>query len=216
MKYIQYLLIIGLACFVLTACGGNPAQDVYEHLETAVELERPFEEQQQSLYQAEERENELFDEVITLGTSELDEIEPLIEEALESIETRLSMIEIEEESIEASFHEFSEIEQYENQFNETELEELFSSLLETMNTRYEAYHSLNEVYKEAAQADQDLFEAFLDEDLTLERLQELVDQVNDYYEAVDQQTQSFNRATDLYNESKRKFYEASDLNITYE
>ncbi|WP_062048460.1 YkyA family protein [Bacillus sp. JCM 19034] len=216
MKYILFAIVSILTSLILVACGGNPAQDVYEHLELAVELEQPFEEQQQPLYQAEERENELFEEIITVGTGELSEIEPLVEEALESIESRLLMVEIEEESINVSFEEFNEIEQYKEQIAQTELEQAFTALLDTMNSRYEDYQLLNEAYKDAAEADKKLFESFLDEELTFEQLQEYVDTVNEKYAEVDQYTQSFNEATDLYNEKKRAFYEAADLNISYE
>lgn len=202
--------------FLLTACGNNPAEDVYQHLEAAVELEQPFEEQQQPLQNAEMRENELFEEIIAIGTSEIEKIQSLADEALNSIDSRKQMLDIEKESIEASYQEFIKIKEYKEQFEKEEVLSSLEELQAAMEERYQQYQLLYDSYNEAANRDQELFNQLKSEDLIMEELQTQVQSVNEQYEVVEEHKEAFNTATDSYNENKRNFYEAAELNISYD
>ncbi len=206
-----YVIALGL----LSACGEKPAETVYQHLETAVELEAPFEQQQEPLQQAEQKENELFEQIIALGMDEFEQISSLADEALVSVESRLTMVETEKESIEASYQEFSEIESLVGDAEE-EWSSTLAELSESMEERYHTYQELYSVYTEALNKDRALFEMLKEEELTMEDLQAQIDQVNESYRDVTEKKEQFNQSTDEYNEMKRSFYEAAELNVRYE
>ncbi|MDT8859193.1 YkyA family protein [Alkalihalobacillus sp. MEB130] len=201
---------------LLTGCGENPAESVYQHLEAAVELEMPFEQQQEPLQKAELRENELFEQIISLGLNEFDQIVELADEAIASINARESMLAQEKESIEESYLEFTQIEEKRETIEDEEMVNLLNELAETMNKRYDSYQNLYGSYEEAIQLDQQLFQMLQKEDVTMESLQEQINLVNDIYEKVNNHKENFNSYTDEYNSLKREFYEKAELNVQYD
>ncbi|KHF40848.1 YkyA family protein [Halalkalibacter okhensis] len=215
MVVIRWGILVIVMMFFLTGCGENPAESVYQHLETAVELELPFEQQQEPLQKAEIRENELFEEIVTLGMNEYEEIVLLAEEALSSINSRESMLLQEKESIEESYQEFLKIEEQLEDID-GEVLILLKELQTSMTERYDYYQQLHDRYSEAIQLDKSLFEMLQQEDLTMEELQEQIDKVNDIYEKVVVQKEKFNDSTDTYNELKREFYKKAELNVQYD
>lgn len=216
MSFKRWLPLLGVAVIVLTACGEEPTEIVYQHLENSVEHEQIFEEQQEPLHSAEERENELFEEIVALGTDEFEQISTLADEALVSIDSRVTMIEQEKESIEASYEEFIQIEEQVNNIEGEEARSLLDDLKKTMNERFENYQALYVAYSEAINSDRTLFKMLKQEDLTLEELQSQIELVNEAYGQVNEQKEKFNRSTDEYNEMKRAFYKAAELNVRYE
>lgn len=209
------MLLGGIFLGLLTACGEKPVETVYHHLESAVELEVPFEEQQEPLQGAEKRENELFEEIVALGLSDMERISSLSKEALSSIDSREEMLEKEKESIEASIDEFKQIEGQQEKIDE-ELVDQLMELKEKMLERYDSYQQLYDTYKQAIDGDRTLFTMLTKEELTLDELQEQIDLVNECYEQVTKNKEEFNRLTNEYNEEKRDFYESAELNVRYE
>jgi hypothetical protein len=205
-----------LTMFLLTGCGENPAESVYQHLEAAVELEEPFEQQQEPLQKAEMRENELFEEIISLGMDEFEGIVVLAEEAISSINSRESMLLQEKESIEDGYQEFLKIEEQFEDIEGEELSNLLEQLKSTMDERYEYYQQLYVSYNEAISLDKALFEMLKQEDLTMETLQEQIDKVNEKYGSVIEHKEQFNESTDRYNQVKREFYKKAELNVQYD
>nr|WP_285890175.1 YkyA family protein [Halalkalibacter oceani] len=205
-----------MAAALLSGCGEEPAETVYQHLEAAVELEQPFEEQQEPLQAAELKENELFEQIIALGVNDMEEISELADEALASIASRLAMIETEKESIERSYAEFELIKPAEDEVEDEQLRSLLAELIAAMDKRYEHYQKLYEAYVTAAKEDEALFTMLKQEELTMEELQAQIDTVNASYEVVSKEKEQFNQYTDEYNEKKRLFYETAELEVQFE
>jgi hypothetical protein len=201
---------------LLTACGENPANTVYHHLENAVELEQPFEQQQEPLQKAELKENELFEEIISLGMSEFEEIVKNADEAIVSIQSRETMINHEKESIEESFQEFKKIEEAVEKIEDFEVVNVLTDLVKVMHDRYNNYQKLYDSYVAAIALDRTLFEMLQDEDLIMEDLQNQIDKVNEAYEKLEEYKKEFNKKTDEYNQLKREFYKKAELNVQFE
>ncbi|WP_158318611.1 YkyA family protein [Halalkalibacter akibai] len=201
---------------ILTGCGERPVETVYHHLEAAVELEIPFEKQQEPMQKAELKENEIFDQIISLGLSDFEEIVSLAEEAIISIESREAMIQKEKQSIDESYNEFLNIKEQVDKINKDELITMLQELEDSMNTRYSNYNELNELYVQTLTEDRTLFELLKKEELTLEDLQDQINIVNELYEKVESKKEDFNTSTDTYNQLKRQFYEMAELNVQYE
>ncbi|TMW73027.1 YkyA family protein [Alteribacter natronophilus] len=206
---------IGLAA-VLSGCFGNSAaMDIHEHLENAVEKEQVFQEQQSPLTEAEVREHELYEEMLEL--SEVEEIEPLAEEAIESAEERRSIIETEKQSIDDAYSEFQEITGYTEDLEE-EARNAAEDMTAAMDARYEVYQELYEEYLNTIELDIELYNLISQEvvnspDELLEELQGQHDRVNEAYERVNQLNSEFNERTQEYNEAKRTFYQEAELNV---
>lgn len=201
--------------FLLTSCWKNPVENVYIHLEKAVELEEPFEAQQKPLQEAERKENELFTSLIHLQLEDREKIEQLVMEVMESIDLREQLVEMEKESMDSSFEHMSEIDKHLSRLKEPLLSKA-EALVSLQKERYEAYLGLYDVYKQAIRDDRILFQMFTDEDVSLHDLQQQINIVNHLYEKINEKKERFNELTIKYNKEKRLFYEAAELDIQYE
>lgn len=199
--------------FLLSGCGENPAETIYEHLEKAVVLEEMFKEQQAPLVEAEQKEHEIYEQIISLGIDEFDEIVRLSQEALIYVNKRYEMIDKEKSSIEAGYNEFNKITSEHLEKLDEEVVEAFNKLKETMDNRYKAYQTLYQNYKNALDLDKQLYEMLQQEDLTMEALQAHIDKINASYEEVLAAKEEFNQYTEQYNELKEEFYKKTNLNV---
>ncbi|WP_079480445.1 YkyA family protein [Halobacillus salinus] len=212
------LALLAAAAFLLSACTGPSAQEeIYDHLEKAVTLEDAFREQQQPLVELENKEQELYNQIIELSMNEFDQIKKLSQEAAGLVEDRREKLELEKESIEAAKEEFDKIEPLIGDLEEdTEVKKKAEAMYEKMQERYEAYQELYNSYDEALTLDTELYEMMQKEDLKEEDLQKQIDSINQTYTKVIEANEKFNQYTEEYNDLKKEFYQASDLDVEYE
>ncbi|UOE93004.1 YkyA family protein [Alkalihalobacillus sp. LMS39] len=208
-------LLLGIS-LVMAACGANPAETMYDHLEEAVALEAGFESQQKPLVEAEQKEHEIYEQIIELGISELEEIIALSDQAIQIVDERQEMMNIEKESIEAGYEEFVKIEEQIEKLEEEEVKQSALELLTIMENRYNSYQALFAEYEKALNLDRELYEMLKQEDANIDELQEQIDQINASYEIVVTLKDEFNEYTEQYNEQKREFYEKAELDVEYE
>ncbi|WP_017727124.1 YkyA family protein [Halalkalibacterium ligniniphilum] len=211
-KIVGILLLMGM----MIGCANTASEEVFVHLEEAVELENAFAEQQQLLLSAEEKEHALYEEMIALGMEAYEEIVERSNEAIALVEERLRIMDVEKESIEASYKEFREVEAYVSEVDEGAPRNQLKVLVETMSKRYDRYQLLYTNYREAAELDRALYEMLQDKELTIEALQKQINKVNEKYATVDEHKEAFNELTRAYNETKKSFYEAAKLDVLYE
>ncbi|MFN7251013.1 MAG: YkyA family protein [Anaerobacillus sp.] len=213
LKKIKSALILVLLVVAVGCAKTNPAEEVYYHLEKAVSLESTFEEQQEPLSKAEIDEYELYDQILEL--SDLDEIKTLASNAEELANSRISMIELEKESIDEAYEEYTKIKAVIETFKDEDLKKLANQLVTVMDSRYETYLELYREYKEAITLDLELYQLIQKEDLTIDELEAQHDKVNISYERVNQYKEKFNEYTIQYNELKREFYDFAELDVVY-
>lgn len=201
---------------VLIGCSGQSvAHDMYDHLEKTAELEQPFAEQQEDFANLENEEQDLYNQMIELSADEMDEINSLSEQALATIEERIELLTVEKESMEEAEAEFAKVKEIVGDLEEDQ-QESANALIETMDQRYDTYKQINDAYAAALDHNTTLYELMMDEDLTEEELKDQVDVVNQAYDEIISLNDEFNEYTDTYNEQKRAFYEATDLNVSFE
>lgn len=198
---------------LLSGCGENQAETIYQHLEKAVVLEDMFKEQQAPLLEAEQKEHEIYEQIISLGMSEFDEIVRLSKEAITYVDKRNELIEKEKSSIEAGYEEFKKVTEQEVSKLEEDVVANLNEMIEMMDNRYDAYQKLYTNYKKAIELDRELYEMLQQEDLTIEELQAHIDKINESYEEVLAVKEDFNNYTEAYNELKKSFYEKTNLNV---
>ena len=75
---------------LITACNEEDqvAQQIAEHLEETVQIEKEFEENQEKIFESEIADEELYNEIIGLGSDDLAQVQTLAEEAVELLNER--------------------------------------------------------------------------------------------------------------------------------
>lgn len=209
-----------LFCFaliiVLAACGEDSTEDkMYEHLEEAVSSESEFEKQQEPIVELEQKEQSLYAEIIDLGMDDLDEIKELSEEAIDTIEERSDKIAKEKESMDASKKEFEKINDMIDKLDDEKKQEKAEKMYDTMIKRYDVYSTLNSSYKDSLGLEEEMYTMLADEDVEQDELTEQISKVNDSYQDVLEANEGFNSYTEKYNEHKKEFYKAADLEVDH-
>ncbi|WP_453997247.1 YkyA family protein [Bacillus nitroreducens] len=204
-----------LMSFLLMGCMGGPSpeEQMYETLEKVVSIEKDFEEQQNPLVELEKKEKALYDEILTLGMKEFEQIVSLSNEALTVVADRETRINNEQESINASKKEFQKVESIIQEINDEKVKKEANDLVTLMNQRYDSYDELYKSYKEATQHDKKLYEMFQNEELTMEELEQQINLINETYEKVVTANETFNQLTDQYNKAKISFYQNAGLKV---
>ncbi|UFU01359.1 YkyA family protein [Radiobacillus kanasensis] len=203
-----------LLLMALVACNGeSTTEKMFTHMEEAVKLENTFTKQQDPLVELEEKESELYKQIIDLSMDEFEQMKDLASQALDIIDKREEIIQKEKESIEASKEEFDKIKPLIKELKEEKLQKTATQMYEIMDKRYQAYLSLHSAYQEALKKDKMLYSLFQKKELREDELRKQVESVNESYDKVLEANDSFNQFTDEYNKLKEEFYKQSDLDI---
>jgi Putative cell-wall binding lipoprotein len=209
-KLIAFLIVILSGCVGMT----SPEEQMYEILEKTVTLEEEFQKQQDPLVEHEQAEQDLYNQIMSLGMKDFDEIVQLSNEALEHAEKREELIQKERQSIEKAQQEFIKVEDIVPTIKDEKIKAEAKKLVKTMSDRYEAHKQLYEAYMEGLALDKELYQMFQREDLTMEELEEHLTKINEAYERVLVANEAFNQKTEVYNELKLQFYQQAGLEVS--
>lgn len=200
---------------ILAACSGEqPAEIMYDHLEESVQIEKEIEAKQDPLMNAEKKEVDLYEEMLTL--SSVEEIKSLADKAIDSAGERREIMDEEKSLIEESYTTFLEVEPTVEDINEEDIKQAANELVETMDKRYDSYQKLYEEYIKSIDQDIRLYEMVKNEEVEVEELQEQHDVANEGYNKITQLNEQFNQLTNEYNDAKINFYELSELDVVFE
>lgn len=211
-KLLGIAILLFISIVLLVGCSQSKEEEIFKILESVVELEKGFEEQQEPLVQLEEEEKALYEEILNLGLKETEQINKLSDEAIALSEQRKELLNLERESIEKAEKEFTKIKEQIEQVEDEALKKLANDLYTIMNHRYESHSKLYEQYQLGIQYDQELYNMLKDESVSLEQLRDKVDEINSVYEEVYSLNETFNQLTQQYNEAKIEFYNKAELN----
>jgi DNA repair exonuclease SbcCD ATPase subunit len=210
------LTIIAGSFALLSACSGESTEEqIHSHLEEAVAQEAEFEEQQGQITDLEQREQELYSEIIQLSMDEFEQIQTLSQEALEVIDERSDKISQERESIESSQETFQMTEELIAELDEG-IQAKGEEMYNVMGNRYAAYYDLFDTYVNSLELERELYEMLQQEDTEQEALNEQINSINESYQSVLGFNEQFNEYTVEYNDLKQEFYNEADINVTYE
>jgi hypothetical protein len=207
---VAIILVLGL---FISGCSGSPEEQIHTILESTVQKEKGFEEQQTPIKESEKKEKQLYDQIIKLSMKNFDQIVTLSDEALNNVKSREKLIEKERTSIKDSEKEFSAIEGKIGDIDDNKIQQQAENLKKTMESRYAAHDKLYKSYKESLSLDRGLYELFKKEDLKMDELQAQINKINVSYKNVLQANDQFNNETELYNKEKKAFYKKADKKI---
>lgn len=212
-----FFLLIG-GVLSLTGCMDrqSPEEKMFSQLEKVVSIEKTFEDQQDPLVQLENEEKTIYEQIISLGMKEYDQIVKLSDEALKIAEKRKEHIDKEKQSIAESKKEFENVSSITEDLKDAELKKQAGDLQETMAKRYEIHEELYKNYTLGLEYDRELYKMLKDKELSFEKLEEQINKVNKVYETVLENNQSFNSQTEKYNKEKMAFYKKAGLKVENE
>jgi NAD+--asparagine ADP-ribosyltransferase len=207
--------VLLVSLFILSGCLNQKTttEKMYDVMEKVVLEETTFEEQQSPLVQAEKEEKQLYDKIISLGMKEYDQIVKLADEALLLVEERKSLMASEISSIENSEAQFKQLLPYIEKLSEPALKEEAKKLYEVMIKRYRLHEDLSQSYMNALQLDAELYEMFKSKDLSMEDLENQINEINMKYEKIFEINNQFNLNTEEYNKLKLDFYQKAGFTI---
>ena len=217
MTWKKTVLMFGLLLIVLSACSSESTEEkIHTHLEETVVLEQEFEAQQSEITELEKQEQEIYAQVIDLGMDDFEEITKLSQDAIALIEERKEKIDVESESIQAAKEEFQSIEALLDDLEEGDAQTKGEEMYQTMMDRYDTYDDLYEAYKQSLDLETELYTLLQDEEVEQEVLNEQIEKINETYEQILTANDTFNELTVGYNELKQAFYEAANMEVTFE
>jgi hypothetical protein len=206
-------IIINL--IILSGCLNQKTtpEKMYELMEKVVLEETTFEDQQSPLIQAEKKEKLLYDQIISLGMKEYEQIAKLADEALLLVEERKTLMASETDSIKKSEVQFEKLSPYIEKLEDSNLKKDAKKLYKVMIKRYRIHEDLNQAYLQALQLDKELYQMFKNKDLSLEDLENQINQINEKYKIIYDINDQFNQNTEEYNDLKLAFYQNAGFNI---
>jgi hypothetical protein len=208
-----FVLLLNL--FLLSGCLNQKTtpEKMYEVMEEVVIAESAFEMQQDPLVNAEKKEKQLYDEIISLGMKEYGQIVKLTDQALLLVKEREKLMASESESIEKSKAKFEKLQPYIKELEEPVLKKAAMELFDVMMERYKLHDELQQSYSDALKLDKDLYQMFKNKDLSMDQLESQINQINEKYQQVYQINEKFNLNTKRYNELKLVFYKEAGFKI---
>ena len=212
------ILIVFAGSIILAGCINKEpaAEKMYQVLEKVVEAEKEFEDQQEPLVALEKREQEIYNQIMTLGMKQHDEIIKLSSEALTIIEERRVLLQKEMNSINASKTEFKKAEAIKDEIKVPEQKKKAEEVVNIMTNRYKVHSQLSKEYLNALDRDKELYTMLKNEGISYDMLEEHVTKLNTAYQQVFDKNEEFNDLTGQYNEKKLEFYKEAGLNLENE
>jgi|GEM_PF-420400 len=212
----KIMIFISIAtAILLSACGGKPNEKIHKNLEKSVEIESKAGETQSSIIKLEKQEKEIYDKLIALGEKDMKKIKKLSDDATTNIDNRKDLIAEEKKSMEESKKNFEEIK---DQIDKLETDKEKSSakkMYKTMENRFNLYENLNKTYTKSLAEEKKMYKMLAKKDATHEQVSSQIKAVNTSYEKLIETNKTFNKKTKEYNEQKKAFYKATDLDVSY-
>ncbi|MEH7251750.1 YkyA family protein [Neobacillus niacini] len=217
-RFTRIILFVFAGSIILAGCMNKEpaAEKMYQVLEKVVEAEKEFENQQQPLVALEKQEQEIYNQIMTLGMKQHNEIVNLSNEALSMIEERRVLLQKEINSINASKTEFKKAEAIKNEIKVPEQKKKAEELLEIMTNRYKVHSQLSKEYLNALDSDKELYTMLKNEGISFDKLEEHVTKLNTAYQQVFEKNEKFNDLTAQYNVKKLEFYKEAGLKLQTE
>jgi hypothetical protein len=211
----RFILSVIAVVIILTGCSSKEknAEELYQVLESVVEAEKEFEEQQEHLVKLEKQEKDIYNQIMALGMKQHEEVVKLSNKALVLIEKRRDHLQKEIESINASKTEFKKAEEIKNKMKDAKLRSSAEDLFIIMSNRYNVHKKLSQEYSNALDRDNELYLMLKNESISYDKLENHVTELNTTYQKVFAANEEFNNLTSQYNEKKLQFYQAAGLNL---
>ncbi|WP_281998548.1 YkyA family protein [Priestia flexa] len=208
MKTKKIVSAIGISMMLLAGCSAESGDEleVYKALEKVADQEKQFIKEQQPMTALEEKENVLYEEILSIGMKEKEKVDEKASEALQLLDEREEHLVKEQESMQRSKEEFEKAKEKIELVKDEDIEKQANKLASLMESRYKAYDLMYASYEESVELDRELYTMFQKTNVKLNDLENQISSINEMYQKVQENSEKFNQATDAYNEEKKNFY----------
>ncbi|MGM9920821.1 MAG: YkyA family protein [Bhargavaea sp.] len=197
------------AAMLLSACsfGASAEERLSDAIGTIQEKEQPFLEAQEKMASLEKEEFGKFNAMMELTQEDREKLSVLADEANESAEERLDLLEKGKEALGKAEKELSGLDEI-GKDEEAPVSEAVGKLKKSMADRYAAHEEFSGIYEKTAGLQKELYSLATDEEADFQAIQEKVKAVNDGNAEVTAAADAFNEATEAVNEQKKEAYAA--------
>ena len=196
LKLIYVLVILA----VLAGCDFGTSVD--EQLKKVIDelnhMEVDYREAQETVFQYEQQEQQLFNETMELTKDRQEELAAKVTELKKLLGQRLAFLEKEEASIEEAKKSAMDLDKVLDDDDENN-KKMIEQLKSVVNERYELHDAFVSEYKKLTTLQNELYEMLIDNRTGLSRLNEQVKEVNVQKEEVQSAISIFNEATTRVN-----------------
>ncbi|WEG11752.1 YkyA family protein [Pullulanibacillus sp. KACC 23026] len=206
-----FLPLIGLLFIGGCSKQASPAEQAYTDMEKAAHEEKTFNDQQKPLIQEEQKEQNLYNEIMALDMKHFDQISAKSEEALKSIKKRRTLIMKEKESIDQAEKVFEKAVPLLKEVKTGKSATYAKALINDMSNRKSAFQTLYKDYSDSLDQETALFNLLKTKNLTVEKLQAQLDKVNNSYKKINTDKDKFNNSTNQFNQDKKNFYKSMNI-----
>lgn len=207
-----YLLFASLILTV--ACGDHKVEEnIYNHLEETVEIERELPTIHEKLAQLEKEENDIYDQIFEESLENKAALQSIADDALKILDEQREHIVEEAETIDQSQTEFIQIKPLIDELGKDDIIDQAEQVYEAMVERYELYEQWFESYEQSLNINEELYNLFFEDDLDVDQFNLLVESSNESSEQAQINLTELSEQTSTYNNLKTSFYEQLDLNI---
>lgn len=202
MKKAAAAAIFSSVLFLGACSGSTPEEQLDNVLNDTFEAENEYREAQVEMEQLESNEQQLFESIMALTQDEQEEVRDLAQQAIDSVDERLALLETERNSMDEAQENFSEIDSVIEETDDQEISSDLNALKEKMQERFDAHENFAVEYEEMSTRQRELYELLQDEETELQTLQAKTAEVNEQNTAVQEAVTAFNEHTEQFNEMR--------------
>src|SRR5699024_8530409 len=104
-----FIVVMFLMVIIFVACRQSTVEKIFNQLEEAVLLKEEFEKKKKTISDLKKQKQEIYEKIINLDMEKFSEIKKLSDQAIEMIDERKELLDIEKDSMEASKEEFLKV-----------------------------------------------------------------------------------------------------------
>src|SRR5699024_1970086 len=131
------------------------------------------------------------------------------------IDQRAEKLSLEKESIDQAKEEFLKTESFIAELEDDAAKKKATEMYDKMVERFDVYDKLYQNYEASIKLEKKLYETFQQEDVEQDELKTQLDAINESYEKILKGNDQFNETTEEFNDLKKEFYEAAEIDVVY-
>jgi chromosome segregation ATPase len=206
LKTIQRRIWLIAVLFLVTSCNKLANEEVLSAFQKIGKYESSVVEQQEKLNELEQKQNQLYDRIMSYGMKRFTMVAQLSKESLELIEERDKHIEKEYKAIQSAKKQINTIKKKIDQFHDENIRRQINRLVNIAEKRYETYDNLYLHYKEMLSLEKELYILLQNKYVAPEQLQQQINLMNEQYKELVSINDQFNEYTEKYNKEKKQLY----------
>jgi chromosome segregation ATPase len=205
-KAIKRCIWLIVVLFLFTSCNELANEEVLSAFQKIGKYENSVVEQQEKLSGLEQKQNQLYDRIMSYGIKRFTKVVQLSKESLELIEERDKHIEKEYKAIQSAKQQINTIKKNIDQLRDENIRRQVNRLVNIAEKRYETYGNLYLHYKELLSLEKELYTLLQNKYVTPEQLQQQINRINEQYKELVSINDQFNEYTEKYNKEKKRLY----------